>query len=105
MKTPTIMDMLDELNLPKEVLSKSAGMDTGFGTHQFSSAEIPSGGFTLWDIQEKPYSWLNHEKQKLYLSISPPPLNTVLNLPYQLFQGILSLRENMWFLSKKYTWH
>lgn len=30
MKTPTIMNMLDETNLPKNVLSKGAGMDTGF---------------------------------------------------------------------------
>lgn len=30
MKTPTIMNMLDELNLPKKVLNKGAGMDTGF---------------------------------------------------------------------------
>lgn len=27
MKTPTIMTMLDELNLPKKVLNKGAGMD------------------------------------------------------------------------------
>lgn len=47
MKTPTIMNMLGELKLPQKVLSKRAGMDTGFGTHQFSSTEIPSGGFTL----------------------------------------------------------
>lgn len=29
MKTPTIMNMLDELNLPKIVLNKGTNMDTG----------------------------------------------------------------------------
>lgn len=76
MKTPTIMNILDELNLPKKVLGKGAGMDTGFGTPQFSNAEIPSGGFTLRDMQEKPCCWLSHEKKNLYLSVSSPHLNT-----------------------------
>lgn len=35
MKTPTIMNMLDELNLPKMILSKGTGMDTAFGQTAF----------------------------------------------------------------------
>lgn len=70
------MSTLDELNPPKKVLSKGTGMDTGCGTHQSSNAEITSGGFMLRAIHKKPCSWLRHEKQNLYLSTSPPLLNT-----------------------------
>lgn len=41
MKTPIIMNMLDELNLPRKILSKGAGMDTGFGTQHSAVQRYP----------------------------------------------------------------